>query len=219
MDWMKLDPKYGKLLAGAVSDWRATQKNHTEQSSPLEESEPPGNQDGVVYKVLMTFHKAGVFKVHQLIAGIGWGLKDFKQLQAEVRKAITPKEYSVFQQCLLSSLRVRRIILLHKPDIRTMLGATPYCYTTMIKDKSDTLELSQQEKTLLSKISASSLEQLEGLLWDQDEFGTQEGIVGYLGEDICKYFKQALYFGKVVAQTHPDDPEVIFRVLYEDGDR
>ena len=63
---------------------------------------------------------------------------------------------------------------------------------------------------------------LEALLWHGDEHGSKNGAVECLGDSVCRFFpastNEELFFGIVVAQTHPDDAEAFSRVVYQDGD-
>jgi len=75
LDWIKVYPPHGKLLAPLVHDWREIYRG----------TPPPGLESvaaqkqvspqvlRTMEKVLVGLHKAHAYKVDDLIAGVGWG--------------------------------------------------------------------------------------------------------------------------------------------------
>lgn len=219
VDWMEVHPPWGQRLAPMVQDWKAISQGNT----------PPGLDEvaaihpqisapdmRVLEKVLVGLHKSHVYKVEDLIAGIGWGLKDFKLLPPSIKVTVTSKDYALFSQYMLRFPTVYNRVHRQQPNIVHMLQYAPPAIAPPLATPE------QQADEL--PLDAAALVELEGLCWSPDDFRGEDTAHCSLDTLVCKHFrptkggKWLLYFGQVAAQTHPRDTDLLFRVIYDDGD-
>ena len=206
LDWMKCTRPYGKPLASVVRDWLASiEPDPGQVAVPV--AGPVAEHASAVMKVLVVMHRAGFFTVQSLRADHGWGLKEHKGLLAEAQKCITSTQYNVFVQCITGNPTAQRITIPRRASISALLQSGDHPRVGVCES--------------LPALNSKAWEQLEGLIWDEADMASKNDSV--LWHIVCKYFGTSLrtcklYFGVVVAQTHPEDDTMLFRIVYQDGD-
>jgi hypothetical protein len=204
---MTCDWKYGKPLASVVQSWLAficPVPGHEELPGI---TGPIGTHANTITKVLIAMHAGEVFTVQDLRANHGWCLKEYVGLPRVVRQSVRPQEYDVFVQCLAGNPAVLRLTFPRTARV-----------TTLLQDSTLVQEGGQREA--LPLIADKSWAEMEGLLWTAAQLGPNSP--SFLGRMTCKRFRKSgvssILFGIVVAQTHPMEDGVLFRIVYQDGD-
>jgi ribonuclease HI len=207
LDWMTCDWKYGKPLASVVQSWLAFICPVPGQEELPGITGPTGTHANTIMKVLIAMHAREVFTVQDLRANHGWGLKEYVGLPRVVQQSIRPQEYDVFVQCLAGNPAVLRLTFPKTARV-----------TTLLQDSTLVQEGGQREA--LPLIADKSWAEMEGLLWTAAQLGPHNP--SFLGRMTCKRFRKSgvssIFFGIVVAQTHPMEDSVLFRIVYQDGD-
>ena len=79
----------------------------------------------IMEKVLVGLHKAHTYTVHELIARIGWGLKEFRLLHPTTLACITASDYRLFCHLILCFPTVYTWVHAQQPHIADMLQVAP----------------------------------------------------------------------------------------------
>ena len=204
-------------LARVARSWRELRTGQ----SLVPELFPSGitvQTERILDKVMIAFHKAQVYTVKDLIPPAGWGLREHKHLPALVRSAIAPREYATFCQHLMGLPWMRKQVNSRKPSITQafQLGAL------MQEPHLGRDAAPAEDPASFLRIEKQAFEELEGLHWDVEDFNDLEEAQQAdieLDAYLCREFAQGdLAWARVVAQTHPAQPPLLYRVVHHDGD-
>ena len=207
----------GPLLASAVRDWRDIRLG-TSKLATIPTDSFTIQQERILDKVLIALHQVRKYTVQDLLSGAGWGLCEYRRLPKALRSVITSKDYVTFCRFLLLLRSYAHWVNKRQPTIKQALQAGRLLQSSHeARDDQDDVPPDTQ-----FDIPASALADLDGLHWDQLDFvdlSEDERPLVLLDEFLCRRWTDgSLFWGKVVAQTHPRQPPLLYRVIHHDGD-